>query len=182
MIRRPPRSTRTDTLFPYTTLFRSTRVTDSFSNDTYNSGAKAAALSIFESTKQRFFGQILIGMKLPSLIPAIRTDLARGESVVIQLVSTSEAMLNRALAALNAEDRANLDIELSPKEFVMSYLTAAFPVRQMKTFVDDTGKTRSEPMSDEDGRPIISQEALEMRDNLVERFCSLPIEIGRAHV
>src|SRR3546814_2605078 len=29
MIRRPPRSTRTDTLFPYTTLFRSaTRATD----------------------------------------------------------------------------------------------------------------------------------------------------------
>src|SRR3546814_5730649 len=27
MIRRPPRSTRTDTLFPYTTLFRSTRQT-----------------------------------------------------------------------------------------------------------------------------------------------------------
>src|SRR3546814_19743149 len=27
MIRRPPRSTRTDTLFPYTTLFRSTIVT-----------------------------------------------------------------------------------------------------------------------------------------------------------
>src|SRR3546814_8328761 len=28
MIRRPPRSTRTDTLFPYTTLFRSERVAD----------------------------------------------------------------------------------------------------------------------------------------------------------
>src|SRR3546814_17258676 len=28
MIRRPPRSTRTDTLFPYTTLFRSTLWTD----------------------------------------------------------------------------------------------------------------------------------------------------------
>src|SRR3546814_7119789 len=27
MIRRPPRSTRTDTLFPYTTLFRSARIT-----------------------------------------------------------------------------------------------------------------------------------------------------------
>src|SRR3546814_12753796 len=27
MIRRPPRSTRTDTLFPYTTLFRSTTLT-----------------------------------------------------------------------------------------------------------------------------------------------------------
>src|SRR3546814_11133577 len=29
MIRRPPRSTRTDTLFPYTTLFRSQRKQDS---------------------------------------------------------------------------------------------------------------------------------------------------------
>src|SRR3546814_1580864 len=29
MLRRPPRSTRTDTLFPYTTLFRSKRVTRS---------------------------------------------------------------------------------------------------------------------------------------------------------
>src|SRR3546814_1065796 len=28
MIRRPPRSTRTDTLFPYTTLFRSARTDD----------------------------------------------------------------------------------------------------------------------------------------------------------
>src|SRR3546814_15344079 len=28
MIRRPPRSTRTDTLFPYTTLFRSPRYSD----------------------------------------------------------------------------------------------------------------------------------------------------------
>src|SRR3546814_15466948 len=28
MIRRPPRSTRTDTLFPYTTLFRSVRAPD----------------------------------------------------------------------------------------------------------------------------------------------------------
>ena len=156
-----------------------TRVTDSFSKDTYNSGAKAAALSIFESTKQRFFCQLLIGMKLPALIPAIRADLDRGESVVIQLVSTSEAMLNRALAALTVEERANLDIELSPREFVMSYLTAAFPVRQMKTYVDETGKTRSEPMSDKDGRPVFSQEALEMRDNLLEQLCALPI-VGSA--
>src|SRR3546814_12897341 len=30
MIRRPPRSTRTDTLFPYTTLFRSRTIEDLF--------------------------------------------------------------------------------------------------------------------------------------------------------
>src|SRR3546814_18652417 len=34
MIRRPPRSTRTDTLFPYTTLFRSARMGDPMSGDT----------------------------------------------------------------------------------------------------------------------------------------------------
>src|SRR3546814_7274606 len=34
MIRRPPRSTRTDTLFPYTTLFRSSDILRFFSFDT----------------------------------------------------------------------------------------------------------------------------------------------------
>src|SRR3546814_16203512 len=33
MIRRPPRSTRTDTLFPYTTLFRSKGYADVFAGD-----------------------------------------------------------------------------------------------------------------------------------------------------
>src|SRR3546814_13624210 len=33
LIRRPPRSTRTDTLFPYTTLFRSARETDTSVSD-----------------------------------------------------------------------------------------------------------------------------------------------------
>jgi predicted RNA methylase len=156
-----------------------TRITDSFSKETYNGGAKAAALSIFESTKQRFFGQLLIGMKLPSLVPAIRQDLERGDSAVIQLVSTSEAMLKRALAGLGAEDRANLDIELSPREFLMDYLTAAFPVRQMKTFVDETGKTRSEPMIDDQGHAVLSQEAIRMRDDMIEQLGALPI-VGSA--
>src|SRR3546814_16024944 len=33
MIRRPPRSTRTDTLFPYTTLFRSARLVEMLARD-----------------------------------------------------------------------------------------------------------------------------------------------------
>src|SRR3546814_13396106 len=36
MIRRPPRSTRTDTLFPYTTLFRSIMKVAVFSTKTYD--------------------------------------------------------------------------------------------------------------------------------------------------
>src|SRR3546814_19872879 len=39
MIRRPPRSTRTDTLFPYTTLFRSVR-TGPLASNTWRSGRR----------------------------------------------------------------------------------------------------------------------------------------------
>src|SRR3546814_5148998 len=39
MIRRPPRSTRTDTLFPYTTLFRSRRLAASYANYLIVNGA-----------------------------------------------------------------------------------------------------------------------------------------------
>ncbi|AYJ84704.1 methylase (plasmid) [Sphingomonas paeninsulae] len=161
------------------TALGATRITDTFSGDTYNSGAKAAAISVFESTKQRFFGQLLISMKLPSLIPAMRADLERGDCVVVQLVSTSEAMLNRALATLSPEHRANLDIELSPREFVMDYLKASFPTRQMQTFTDDTGKVRSEPMMDEDGNPVVSREAERLRDDMLEQLGSLPV-VGSA--
>src|SRR3546814_11200294 len=101
----------------------STRVVDAFSKETLNGGAKGAAISIFESTKQRFFGQILIAMKLPSLIPAIEADLARGECVVVQLVSTAEAMLARALAGLGAARRANPGSEISPPDFQMASLS-----------------------------------------------------------
>src|SRR3546814_2584999 len=43
MIPRPPRSTRTDTLFPYTTLFRSVR----YGSDNYFDGGKGAPLNRF---------------------------------------------------------------------------------------------------------------------------------------
>src|SRR3546814_3541656 len=39
MIRRPPRSTRTDTLFPYTTLFRSCTATSSVASMPVSSGS-----------------------------------------------------------------------------------------------------------------------------------------------
>src|SRR3546814_12448295 len=40
MIRRPPRSTRTDTLFPYTTLFRSDLIGTNESVYDFNAGAR----------------------------------------------------------------------------------------------------------------------------------------------
>src|SRR3546814_19810622 len=45
MIRRPPRSTRTDTLFPYTTLFRSSLRSPSEGRDHVEEPAKPALLA-----------------------------------------------------------------------------------------------------------------------------------------
>jgi len=95
-----------------------TRVVDEDSGDTLNRNAKAAALSMFEGTKQRFFAQLLLSMKLPSLIPAMEASLGEDNSVVVQLVSTAEAMLDRRLADLSDEEREALDIDLSPRENV----------------------------------------------------------------
>ncbi len=156
-----------------------TRVVDAATGATLNANAKSAALSRFEGTKQRFFGQLLLSMKLPSLIPAIEADVAAGQAVVVQLVSTAEAMLDRRLADLSPEEREALEIDLSPREYVIDYLSAAFPTRQMKVFADAEGNTRSEPMSDGEGRSVHSQSALRARDELIEQLCALP-PIGTA--
>ena len=97
---------------------RATRIVDSETGGTLNSGAKSAALSIFEGTKQRFFAQLLLSMKLPSLLPAIEAAIADRHAAVVQLVSTAEAMLDRRLADLSDEEREALEIDLSPREYV----------------------------------------------------------------
>jgi hypothetical protein len=151
-----------------------TRIVDSETEGTLNSGAKSAALSIFEGTKQRFFAQLLLSMKLPSLLPAIDAAIADGNAVVVQLVSTAEAMLNRRLADLSDEEREALEIDLSPREYVIDYLAKSFPVRLMAVFTDENGTPRSEPMSDEQGAPVLCRSALAARDRMIEQLCALP--------
>src|SRR3546814_11503966 len=48
MIRRPPRSTRTDTLFPYTTLFRSSRPTRRPFAPTWSRGRPSGSCGLAE--------------------------------------------------------------------------------------------------------------------------------------
>ena len=95
-----------------------TGIVDGLENKTLNSGAKAAARSRFEGTKQRFFGQVLLSLKLPSIYPAIDEHLGEGDSVVVQLVSTAESILNRRLDELEPAEREALDIAYDCKEYV----------------------------------------------------------------
>ncbi|VXC98452.1 Methylase [Sphingomonas sp. T1] len=151
-----------------------TGVVDGLKHETLNSGAKASARSRLESTKQRFFGQVLLSMKLPTVIAAVEQHLKADQSVVLQLVTTAEAILDRRLSQMSAEERADPEIELSPVEYVADYLMRAFPTRQMKTYTDDTGTARSAPMSDLDGNPVHNPDAIAARDQLLEHICALP--------
>jgi predicted RNA methylase len=151
-----------------------TGVVDRLEGNTLNAQAKGAARSRFESCKQRFFGQLLITMKLPSLLTAIDEHIAQGQAVVIQLVSTAESILNRRLIDSEPGAFADNPIDLSPLEYIADYLTRAFPTRMMESFFDDDGFERSRPAYDADGNPLHCPQAEHMRDTLLEYLCAMP--------
>ncbi|NML91237.1 methylase [Sphingobium sp. TB-6] len=151
-----------------------TNIVDRMENKALNAQAKGAALSRFESAKQRFFAQLLIAMKMPSLIGAVSREVEAGHHAIVQLVTTAEAMLDRRLASLSADERAHLDIELSPSAAMIDYLKTAFPVRMMKIIKGSDDTERSELMLDEHGNPVFCQQALALRDEMIERLCALP--------
>ncbi len=142
--------------------------------DTLNRNAKAAALSAFEATKQRFFGHLLTGMKCPSLIRAVEADLDAGRSAVIQLVSTGEALMERRIAEVPVSEWDDLNIDLTPRDAILSYLMHAFPVQLQEPFTDDGGNLLSRPVFDADGNPVICKEAEDRRDALIGKLAALP--------
>src|SRR3546814_20754641 len=98
MIRRPPRSTRTDTLFPYTTLFRSGSAT---AKNTFWAG-----LSILPSNViARLFGDapaLILNLLIPGAGGAAAAGLftiARKLSSVVQLVRIAFVYFLAPLAA-----------------------------------------------------------------------------------
>ena len=73
-----------------------------------------------------------------------------------------------------APARKPLDINLDCKELVMDYLQAAFPTRAMEIVSDDDGNERSRPLSDANGNPVHSEEALQIRTDTLELLGAMP--------
>ena len=142
------------------------------------SGQAASAVhSAFEGAKLRFFGHLLAGLKAPSLIASIREDLASDRSVVVQIVSTNEAVMERRLSSIPPDEWNNLSIDLTPREYVLDYLRDAFPVHLMEAITDDDGHVTMVPVMDQ-GRPAVSQAALVLRAALLEKMACLPAVPG----
>ena len=140
---------------------------------TLNAQAKSAARSAFESAKQRFFGHLLTSMKTPSLIRSIDRDLEAGHAAVIQIVSTGEALMERRLAEIPTEDWDDVQVDITPREYVLDYLAHSFPVQLYEPFTDSEGNLSSRPVY-RDGQPVESREAVARRDRLIEKLASLP--------
>ena len=150
-------------------------------NGTLNAQAKSAARSAFESNKQRFFNHLITAMKCPSLIRAIEADLAAGYSAVIQVVSTSEAVMERRLEEIPPSEWDDLQVDFTPRENIMDYLMHSFPTQLFEPYTDENGDLRSRPALDASGNPIICREAERRRDDLIEHLGALARCGGRGH-
>ena len=141
-------------------------------SSTLNAQAKSAARSAFESSKQRFFGHLLTSMKTPTLIAKVDEDLAAGHACVVQIVSTGEALMERRIADLPAEEWSDVQVDITPREYVLDYLAHAFPVQLYEPFTDGEGNLASRPVT-RDGQPVLCRDAVERRDRLIEQLASL---------
>ena len=145
---------------------------------TMNSQARSAARSAFESSRQRFFGHLISAMKCPSLIRSIEADLEAGHCAVIQIVSTSEALMERQLTEIPPSQWNDLEVEITPKSMCLEYLMASFPTTLFEPYTNEDGNLQSRPARDAQGNPIECREAVAARDRLVEHLCALPAVQG----
>ncbi len=143
------------------------------SEGTLNAQAKSAARSAFESAKQRFFNHLITAMKTPTLIAAIEQGLADGHAAVVQIVSTGEALLSRRLADIDPGEWNDIQVDITPREYVLDYLLHSFPTQLHESFTDGDGNLASRPAYDEDGNVVQCREACQRRDRLIEQLASM---------
>ena len=136
---------------------------------TLNAQAKSAARSAFESAKQRFFNHLITAMKTPTLIASVERDLEAGHAAVIQIVSTGEALMERRLAEIPTEEWGDVQVDITPREYVLDYLAHSFPTQLYEPFTDSEGNLSSRPVY-RDGQPVQCREAVARRDRLIEQL------------
>src|SRR3546814_11395772 len=66
-----------------------------------------------------------------------------------------------------------LPIYVTPREYVLSYLEHSFPVQLYEPFTDSEGNLSSRPVTDKDGQPVQSRDAVDRRNRLIEHLASL---------
>ena len=93
-------------------------------------------------------------MKCPTLIASIARDLAKGHAAVVQIVSTGEALLDRRLTEIPQSEWSDVQVDVTPREYVLDYLQHSFPIQLFEIFSDEDGNLSSRPVLDEHGQPF----------------------------
>jgi len=78
--------------------------------------------------------------------------------------------MTRRINPLTIPTRHNLHLGY----YVLDYLGHSFPTQLFELYSDAEGNVLSRPAVDEDGNPVISREAVERRDRMIEHLASLP--------
>lgn len=146
----------------------------SASYGTLNRQAKAQAKSAFQGMLQRFFNHLITSMQTPAVVASIERDLDAGHAAVVQIVSTGEAMQERRLAEIPADEWNDVSVDITPRDGVLSYLQHSFPVQLYEPFTDGEGNLSSRPATDDEGNAIANREAVRRRDDMIERLAALP--------
>ena len=80
--------------------------------------------------------------------------------------------MERRLAEIPTEEWGDVQVDITPREYVLDYLAHSFPVQLYEPFSDSEGNLCSRPVY-RDGQPVESREAVARRDRLIEKLASL---------
>lgn len=91
----------------------------------------------------------------------------------MQIVSTGEALMERRLADIPTEEWNDVRVDITPREYVLSYLEHSFPVQLFEPYSDEEGNLSSRPVW-KDGQPVLCREAVARRQQMIEHLAALP--------
>jgi hypothetical protein len=138
--------------------------------------ARGIALNKFWGDHQRFFRQLICAFKVPSVIAETEGALAAGKSIVISLVGTGESKTREQIARIAAEGGSLEDLDFSPREIIAAMIERGFPTQLYRDETDPaSGRTIQVPVTDEQGAPVESREALKMKQALLDKLSGLNV-------
>ena len=81
--------------------------------------------------------------------------------------------MERRLAEIPTDEWNDISVDVTPREYVGSYLQHSFPVQLYEPFTDGEGNLSSRPVF-RDGQPVECREAVARRNEMLEQLGSLP--------
>jgi len=81
--------------------------------------------------------------------------------------------MERRLADIPTEEWNDVRVDITPREYVLSYLEHSFPVQLFEPYSDEEGNLSSRPVW-KDGQPVLCREAVARRQQMIEHLAALP--------